>query len=88
MHEMWKLGSQQMQKNKVTTRLAMRFVRSRCRVKMAGTANSMENLCDEVETVNRFCYLEDRWNASDNCEAAVIVTVQIGRVRFRESDFS
>ena len=39
---------------------------------------------NEVETVNRFCYLGDRLNASGGCEAAVTARVRIGWVRFRE----
>ena len=46
--------------------------------------DSIEKLCDEVETVNGFCYLGDRLNASGNCEAAVIARVRTGWVRFRE----
>ena len=46
--------------------------------------DSIEKLCDEVETVNEFCYLGDRLNASGGCEAAVTATVRIGWVRFRE----
>ena len=37
-----------------------------------------------METVNRFCYLGDKLNASGGCEATVIATVKIGWVRFRE----
>ena len=47
-----------MQKIKrVTARLAMHFVCSRFRRIMEGTVDSIEKLCDEVETVNGFCYL-------------------------------
>ena len=46
--------------------------------------NSIEKLCDEVETVNGFCYLGDKLNASGGCEAAVTARVRIGWVRFRE----
>ena len=49
---------------------------------MEGTVDSIEKLCDEVETVKRFCYLGDRLNASGDCEAAVTVRVRIGSVRF------
>ena len=42
--------------------------------------NSIEKLCDEVETVNGFCHLGDRLNASGGCEAAVIARVKIGWV--------
>ena len=39
----------------------------------------------KVETVNRFCYLGDRLNASGGCKAAVTARVRIGLVSFRES---
>ena len=44
----------------------------------------IEKLCDEVETVNGFCYLRDRLNASGGCEVAVTARVRIGWARFRE----
>ena len=44
----------------------------------------MWRLCNEVETVNGFCYLGDRLNASGSCEAAVTARVRVGWVRFRE----
>ena len=46
--------------------------------------DSIEKLCDEVETVNGFCYLGDRLNAIGGCEAAVTARVRIDWVRFRE----
>ena len=62
----------------------MHFVCSKCKKIKEGTVNSIDKLCDEVETVNRFCYLGGRLNASGGCEAAVIPSVRIGWVRFRE----
>ena len=44
----------------------------------------IKKLCDEVETVNGFCYLGDRPNASGGCEASVIARVRIGWVKFRK----
>ena len=41
---------------RVTTRLATRFVCSRCRGIMEGTVDSIAKLCDEVETVNGFLF--------------------------------
>ena len=41
-------------------------------------------LCNEVETVNEFCYLGDRLNSSGGCEATVTVQVRIDWVRFRK----
>ena len=46
--------------------------------------DSMERLCDEVETMNGFCYLGDRINASGGCEATFTARVRIGWVIFRE----
>ena len=69
---------------RVTARLAMHFVCAKCRRMMDGTVDSIEKLCDEVETVNRFCYLEGRLNSNGGCEAAVTARVRIGWVRFRE----
>ena len=69
---------------RVTARLAMHFVCSKCKGIMEGTMDSIEKLCDEVETVNGFCYLGDRLNASGGCEAAVTARVRIGWVRFRK----
>ena len=57
--------------------LAMRFVFSRCRAIMKGMVDSMEKSCNEVETVNGFCYLGDKLNSSGDCEAAVTPKVRI-----------
>ena len=46
--------------------------------------DSIENLCNEVEGVNRFGYLGDRLNSSGSCEAAVTARLRIVWVRFRE----
>ena len=69
---------------RVTTKLAMRFVCSKCREMVEEMRDSIEELCDDVETVNAFCYLGDRINASGGCEAAVTARVRIGWMRFRE----
>ena len=60
---------------RVTARLAMQFVCSKCKGIMEGTVDSIEKLCAEVETVNGFCYLGDRLNSSGGREAAVIARV-------------
>ena len=62
----------------------MHFVCLKCKGIMKGTVDSIEKLCDEVETVNGFCYLGDRLNSSGGCESAVTAKVRIGWVRFRE----
>ena len=69
---------------RTTARLAMHFVCLKCKGIMEGTMDLFEKLCDEVETVNGFCYLGDRLNASGGCEAAVTASIRIGWVRFRE----
>ena len=61
-----------------TARLAKYFVCSKCKGIMEGTVDSSEKLCDEVLTVNGFCYLRDRLNSIGGCEAAVTAKVRIG----------
>ena len=48
----------------------MHFVCSKCKAIMEGIVDSIDKLCDEVETVNGFCCLGDRLNSSGGCEAA------------------
>ena len=80
-----KLGSWQMCKIKrATATLAMPFIYLKCKEIMEGTMDSIEKLCDEVEAVNGFCYLEDTLNASGGCEATVTAKVRIGWVRYME----
>ena len=45
----------------------MHFICSKCKELMEETVNSIEKLCDEVETLNGFRYLGDRLNASGGC---------------------
>ena len=71
-------------KNRVTPRVAKHLVCLKCNRIMEGTVDSIEKLCDEVETVNGFCYLRDRLNSSAGCEAAVTARVRIGWIRFSE----
>ena len=44
---------------RVTARLAIHLVCSKCNGIMEGTVNSIEKLCNKVEMVNGFCYLGD-----------------------------
>ena len=82
---MWKPSSGKCAKIKrATARLAMHFVCLKCIEIMEGTVDSMEKLCDEVETVNGFCYLGDRLNAGCGCVAAVTARVRINWVKFRK----
>ena len=70
---------------RVTTRLAMHFICLKCKGIMEGTVDSDKKLCNEVETVNGFCYLGDKLNVSGGREAAVTARVRISSIRFRES---
>ena len=63
---------------RITARLAMHFVWSKYKAIMERTVDSIEKLCDKVETVNGFCYWGDRLNASGGFEAAVTTRVKIG----------
>ena len=69
---------------KATPRLEMHFVCLKCKGIMEGKVDSIEKMCDEVETVNGFYYLGDRIKASCGCEAAVTARVRFGWVRFRK----
>ena len=62
---------------KVTAKWAMHFVCSKCKEIMKGMMDSIRKLCDEVETMNGFCYLGGILNASGGCEVAVIARVRI-----------
>ena len=64
---------------KVTCSSARHFVCRRC----TDVGEPVEVLCDEVETVKGFCYLEDRLNASGGCETAVTSRVRIGWMKCR-----
>ena len=66
---------------RATTRLAMHFVCSKYKGIIEGIVDLIEKLCDEVETVNGFCYLGDRLNFSGGCEVTVTARVRIGWVR-------
>ena len=69
---------------KVTCSSARHFVCRRCTDVGDGTEEPVEVLCDEVETVKRFCYLGYRLNASSESETAVTLTVRIGWMKFEE----
>ena len=72
------------QTKKVSCSFAQQFVGRRCEDNGDGKEESVEVLCDEVETVKGFCYLGDRLNASGGCETAVATRVRIGWIKFRE----
>ena len=69
---------------RVTSSLAKHFVCARCKNVMERAEEPVGNLSDRIETVNGFCYLRDRLNASGGCEAAVTARARFGWVKFRE----
>ena len=69
---------------KVTCSSAKNVVCKRCTDVGDGMKESVEVLCDEVETVKGFWNLGDRLNASGGCETAVTSRVGIGWMKFRE----
>ena len=56
---------------RVTLRLGRDFMCGRYKKQADGFMDSVEELCEEVETVRGFCYLGDRVNAGSGCEAEV-----------------
>ena len=50
---------------RVTLKFGRDFVCGRCKKQADGFMDSVEELCEEVETVRCFCYLRNRVNASE-----------------------
>ena len=44
--------------------------------------DSIQKLCDDVETVNGYCYFGHYLNASGNCEVALTAQMRIDKMRF------
>jgi len=55
-----------------------KFVCAWCRNVAEKAVDTVEKLCDEVETVNSFCYLGDKSNASGRCETAATGRTRLG----------
>ena len=62
----------------------MHFIYLKCKGITEVMVDLIRKLCNEVKTVNEFCYLGDRLNSSGGCEATVTARVRIGWLRFRE----
>ena len=73
----WKL-------KKVTQSAARLFVGNKCNKARNNAEVQQEIMCDEVETLKRFCYLGNRLNATEGCEAAVTARTTLGWKKFRE----
>ena len=65
------------QTKKVSRSFAQQFICRRCEDIGDGKEEPVEVLCDEMKTVKGFCCLEDRLNASGECETAVTARVRI-----------
>ena len=69
---------------RVTLGMTKNFVCTSCTTLGEDGVESIENLCDGVETVNAFCYLGDKLKINGGCEAAVTARMRIGWIKFRE----
>ena len=63
---------------RITPSQARLFVCVKCELRLEEKVEPREELCNEVETVNGFCYLGDRVSANGGCEAAVTARARIG----------
>ena len=72
--------------NLLTCGLAKIFVCTSCTALDEDGMEPIENLCNGVETMNKFCYLGDKliMITSGGCEAAVTARMRIGWIKFRE----
>ena len=70
---------------KVTPSAPRVFVCSKC-VKATNGAGKVQQevMCDEVETLKRFCCFGDSLNASGGCETAVTARTRLGWKKFRK----
>ena len=69
---------------KVTPSAGRRFACSKCDKAMNDVGEvQQEVMCNEVETVKGFCYLGDKLNASEGCEATVTARTRVGWKKFR-----
>ena len=60
------------------------FMCAKCELRLEDKVEPREELCNEVETVNGFCYLGDKVSANGGCEAAVTARARIDWTKFRE----
>ena len=61
------------------------FVCSKCDKATNGAGEvQQEVMCDAMETVKGFCYLNDRLNASGGCEAAVTAKTRLAWKKLKE----
>ena len=61
----------------ITVYLAKAFVNKKCRGSVKNLKKRLEKLCDSVETVHKFSYLDDRLNATGGFETTVTPRTKI-----------
>ena len=72
-------------KKKVAVYVNKNFVCEKCRSVVKNFKRPAdEKLLGGVETVSKFIYLGDRWNAIGGCETAVTTSSRIDWMKFRE----
>ena len=73
-----------MDKKKVAVHLNKNFVCKKCRSVVKNLKGPDEKLCDGVETVSKFTYLDERLNATGRRETAVTARSRIGWMKIKE----
>ena len=69
---------------KIAVYLNKNFICRKCRSMVKNFKGPDEILCDGVETVSKFSYLDDRLNATGGCETSVTARTRIGWMKFRK----
>ena len=69
---------------RVTPKFSRNFTCRKCEENIGEAVEQEEKLCDEVETVREFTYLDDTVSASGGCEAAVTARTRCRSVKFRK----
>ena len=55
----------------MTSKFLRNFACRKCEGYLQEAVEQKENLCDQVETLRKYMYLDDRESAGEGCEAAV-----------------
>ena len=68
--------------SRVTPKFSINFACQRCEGNIGEAVEQEETLCDEVEAVREFTYVDDRMSAGGGCEAAVAARTRCWWVKF------
>ena len=66
------------------TKVLEKFCLQKCEGNIGEAVEQGKQLCDEVETVREFTYLDDRVSVDGGCEVAVTARTRYGWVEYRE----